>query len=299
MLQFPKFQSALIRIACLGCLLAGPVHATTWDIEGFLETCDPTACSLAGIVPGQTFIGFLKADSAASGPNSAFTEADITNYLLSSDGLSVGPGDGGTIDSATLATGPDGELISGTVNISGEIDTGILGTAPLTIVVDMTLRRFTITTTFLGLGEVGSGPFTPALEPDGDDLAAIEDNCTEVANVTQLDTDGDGYGNLCDPDFNNNGIVDPADFSLLKSLFGQTGAPDQDLNGNGIVDPFDFSRLKAMFGQPPGPTGLETPPPAASSSEPPTLPELPDPTSSSSAAKGSSQPATQDSSNLR
>jgi hypothetical protein len=61
---------------------------------------------------------------------------------------------------------------------------------------------------------------------------------------------------MCDPDFNGNGIVDPTDFSLLKSRFGQTGFPDQDLNGNGIVDPGDFSRLKSMFGQPPGPSGL-------------------------------------------
>ena len=72
----------------------------------------------------------------------------------------------------------------------------------------------------------------------------------------QRNTDGDGFGNLCDPDFNGNGVVDPADFSLLKSRFGQSGFPDQDLNGNGVVDPFDFSLLKSKFGQPPGPSGI-------------------------------------------
>ena len=90
---------------------------------------------------------------------------------------------------------------------------------------------------------------------DGDMVGDVCDNCSVEANANQLDTNSDGYGNLCDPDFNGNGIVDPADFSLLKSRFGQGGFPDQDLNGNGVVDPFDFSSLKSKFGQPPGPSG--------------------------------------------
>jgi hypothetical protein len=103
------------------------------------------------------------------------------------------------------------------------------------------------------------------LDSDGDGVPDVADNCklaangpndTAAAGPSQNDTDGDGYGNMCDPDFNDNGIVDPTDFSLLKSRFGQTGFPDQDLNGNGIVDPTDFSILKGMFGLPPGPSGL-------------------------------------------
>lgn len=93
-------------------------------------------------------------------------------------------------------------------------------------------------------------------DEDEDGIPDAEDNCTLVANADQRDTDNDNFGNICDPDFNGNGIVDPADFSLLKSRFGQPGFPDQDLNGNGIVDPFDFSLLKSTFGQPPGPSGL-------------------------------------------
>jgi hypothetical protein len=90
------------------------------------------------------------------------------------------------------------------------------------------------------------------------------DNCVLVANGPntfpagdpriQRDTNADGYGNICDADFNNNGIVDGADFSLVKSVLGSPAAPDQDLNGNGIVDGADFSSVKAKLGQPPGPS---------------------------------------------
>jgi len=93
------------------------------------------------------------------------------------------------------------------------------------------------------------------IDTDRDGAVDSVDNCTLITNADQRDTDGDGYGNICDPDFNGNGIVDPFDFSLLKSRFGQSSFPDQDLNGNGVVDPFDFSKLKSMFGQPPGPSG--------------------------------------------
>jgi hypothetical protein len=93
---------------------------------------------------------------------------------------------------------------------------------------------------------------------DGDGIEDTLDNCIEVANPNQRDTDTDGFGNICDPDFNQNNIVDPVDFSLLKSRFGQFGWPDQDLNGNGIVDPVDFSLLKQRLGQAPGPSGVRS-----------------------------------------
>ncbi len=108
---------------------------------------------------------------------------------------------------------------------------------------------------------------------DGDGVGDACDNCINVANANQRDTDADGFGNICDGDFNRNGnlgngIVDPGDFSQLKSVFGQAPilnpgsgilqpvAPSQDLNGNGIVDPSDFSLLKFLFGTPPGPSAL-------------------------------------------
>ncbi|MGB5473700.1 MAG: hypothetical protein WBQ78_09510 [Gammaproteobacteria bacterium] len=94
------------------------------------------------------------------------------------------------------------------------------------------------------------------IDSDGDTIDDAIDNCTLVANPNQRDTNGDGFGNMCDADFNNNGLVDPSDFSLIKSLFGSTTSPDQDLNGNGIVDPSDFSKEKSLFATQPGPSAL-------------------------------------------
>ena len=106
---------------------------------------------------------------------------------------------------------------------------------------------------FGGVNDTASVFWAP--DTDGDGVLDVDDNCTLEVNADQRDTNGDGFGNLCDADFNGNGIVDPSDFGLMKSRFGQTGFPDQDLDGNGIVDPGDFSRLKQAFGGPPGPSG--------------------------------------------
>lgn len=91
---------------------------------------------------------------------------------------------------------------------------------------------------------------------DVDGVPDVNDNCVNVANADQRDTNGDGYGNRCDADFNNNGSVDSQDGAMLRAAFGSRSYPDRDLNGNGIVDSHDGVLLRVRFGQPPGPSGL-------------------------------------------
>ena len=76
-----------------------------------------------------------------------------------------------------------------------------------------------------------------------------------VANTDQRDTNADGFGNMCDADLDNDGIVGFSDNSLLIGAFGSAD-PDADLDGDGIVGFGDFSLLRSLFGNPPGPSAL-------------------------------------------
>jgi hypothetical protein len=95
----------------------------------------------------------------------------------------------------------------------------------------------------------------PPIDTDGDGVADSVDDCLLVADPDQRDTDGDGYGNACDPDFNNDGVVNAVDLARLKSVFFKNDAL-ADLNGDGVVNAVDLARLKANFFKPPGPSAL-------------------------------------------
>jgi subtilisin-like proprotein convertase family protein len=93
------------------------------------------------------------------------------------------------------------------------------------------------------------------VDTDGDGVADIFDNCTNVSNADQRDTDGDGYGNRCDADLDNSGFVNITDLGIFKSRFGTSNA-DADLDGNGFVNITDLGIFKSLFGKPPGPSGV-------------------------------------------
>lgn len=105
-------------------------------------------------------------------------------------------------------------------------------------------------------------------DTDGDGILDVVDNCIRVANPDQRDTDGDGFGNVCDGDLDNNGIVNSLDYSLFKSRLLTTD-PHADLNGDGRVNSIDFTLFKGMLLKPPGPgnpsepTFTGAPPPVA------------------------------------
>ena len=92
-------------------------------------------------------------------------------------------------------------------------------------------------------------------DSDCDGVNDSVDNCTEVANASQLDTDGDNYGNVCDADFDNTGFVNFADLAYFKTKFGSSDS-ETDLDGSGFVNFADLAIFKTLFGKAPGPSGL-------------------------------------------
>ncbi|MEM7083246.1 MAG: lamin tail domain-containing protein [Pseudomonadota bacterium] len=102
---------------------------------------------------------------------------------------------------------------------------------------------------------------TPVVDTDGDGITDNLDNCTLAPNATQLDTNGDGFGNACDPDLDNNGIVNFLDLVQLQQAFLSVPGDanwneDADLDGNGAVNFFDFIIMTNLFFGPPGPSGV-------------------------------------------
>ncbi len=96
-----------------------------------------------------------------------------------------------------------------------------------------------------------------AADSDVDGIDDAVDNCTLLSNDGQQDTDGDGFGNACDADFNQDCIINFADLSFLKSVF-LTAHPDADLNSDGVVSFGDLARMRQAFLTSPGPSGLFT-----------------------------------------
>ncbi|MFK8031269.1 MAG: matrixin family metalloprotease [Gammaproteobacteria bacterium] len=95
--------------------------------------------------------------------------------------------------------------------------------------------------------------YNPEQDPDEDSVALLQDNCSLVANTDQRDTNNDGFGNICDPDFDGNCRVNHKDVSLFVSEFGGAN-PDYDLNGDGAVDLLDYAIVTESFLLRPGPS---------------------------------------------
>jgi MYXO-CTERM domain-containing protein len=118
---------------------------------------------------------------------------------------------------------------------------------------------------------------------DGDEVPNIGDNCIEIANA-QIDADQDGFGNLCDPDLDGDGLVTEADVDWVRDCEGtdvtisiltrcenqpaESTPPETiaalrrcrvaDLDTDGVVGPSDTEMALEWLGRKPGPSAIAT-----------------------------------------
>ncbi|MEM7083004.1 MAG: hypothetical protein AAF465_09740 [Pseudomonadota bacterium] len=90
-------------------------------------------------------------------------------------------------------------------------------------------------------------------DDDGDGAYDLFDNCLATANADQYDSDQDGFGNVCDADFNNDCVINFVDINMFSTAFASS-SEDFDLNNDGVVNFLDFSVLAGLFLNPPGPS---------------------------------------------
>jgi hypothetical protein len=109
-------------------------------------------------------------------------------------------------------------------------------------------------------------------DTDGDFVPDLFDNCRDTSNgnpaangpgggtgscntPVQLDTDGDGFGNPCDGDLDQSGLVDGSDTAVMFGLLFQAGNAG-DLDCTGLTDGSDVATLFTLLFKNPGPGAL-------------------------------------------
>ena len=93
-------------------------------------------------------------------------------------------------------------------------------------------------------------------DSDLDGIVDSDDNCIEIANADQRDSNEDGVGNACDGDFDGSCLVSFEDLGIMKAAFFLPGATDTDMNGDGQTNFADLGSLKRGFFLEPGPSGV-------------------------------------------
>ncbi|MFK8014648.1 MAG: hypothetical protein AB8G17_04350 [Gammaproteobacteria bacterium] len=126
--------------------------------------------------------------------------------------------------------------------------------------VDLDLGGTDLSTPSNGANDLFFTSRTTDADTDGDGVSDDNDNCTLLPNADQRNTNGDRFGNVCDPDLNNDGIVNIVDLGALRAVFFTADA-DADFNGDGAVNVVDLGVLRSFFFAPPGPSGLQAPTP--------------------------------------
>jgi len=78
-------------------------------------------------------------------------------------------------------------------------------------------------------------------DSDGDGLKDDEDNCADVFNTDQADVDGDGIGDACDPDSDNDGLPDSFEQQYFDCITCANPEDDPDKDGLTNLDEYRYN----------------------------------------------------------
>ncbi len=250
---------ALRRFNSTGTQESGSFSAGAGPSGGFggaMRTAVPSAIGL-GIVPlpglfgsvGATLpIGSRSTNTGMANILGNAVTATAVGELWTTGVISVNPGGGPTFPTTGQAQGTNGLAVSGS-SLSGQISL----VTPFVVSVSGVPRA----------SQAGYAKLrvvlTPLADLDGDGTSDPFDNCTEVANSSQKDSDGDGIGDTCDCDFTQDLTCTIADFNFFLAFFINAVDPGfgADMNEDGSVGIADFNLFLAGFiaGEP-GPAGI-------------------------------------------
>jgi hypothetical protein len=98
-------------------------------------------------------------------------------------------------------------------------------------------------------------------DADADGVPDLIDNCTVQKNPEQIDDDIDGFGNRCDADLDESGVVTINDFNLFRTCFleaanNQAFNLSCDFDGSRTITGLDAKIFSALYGKKPGPSAF-------------------------------------------
>ncbi|MGD8637881.1 MAG: thrombospondin type 3 repeat-containing protein, partial [Nitrosopumilaceae archaeon] len=214
-------------VAAYGTHLASPAiwESTASDVTGKPYTFGCEALDVSGCSNSE------KSNFASSGIDPLLPTVTLIKTLQSGDadvnsfGLTI---DGVSVNSAETKTFSDGQTVEiNEIGLEGYEFVSVSGEG--------------CPTTLPGnVGPLSNGDSITCIitntliDSDNDGIPDADDNCPNVANPDQADTDGDGIGDACDNDADNDGIPDADDNCP------NVANPDQaDTDGDGIGDACD------------------------------------------------------------
>ncbi|MEM8790522.1 MAG: matrixin family metalloprotease [Pseudomonadota bacterium] len=252
-------------------LILGDNGEARFDLDGNLATLDRVATFEDGIGNADTINGQSGGDIILGGFGGDILDGnDGLNQLPELDGDDIILGDNGeiliengnltevrTFDS-NVETEPGDTFFDDTISgyAGADILIGGVGSDRIDGFVVGSDEGVELDGADLILGDNGEAFFSttppPAslIDSDGDGVMDDVDNATFVHNADQRDTDGDGRGNVVDPDFDNDGDIDASDVAFFSSVFfapNTPGAEHADFDGDGVVDALDVSVFADFF----------------------------------------------------